>query len=230
MNLREGNKRDWPAISDISKRSGYNDYINRWGESYLDAGTVIIAEEDVPVGFSKVERLPDDSAWLSGLRVDPDHWRKGIGKMLTLRGIEIARSWGSNSARMLVEDSNVKSRALSEKMGFHNAAEYMFFTGGIDLYGFTLVDESVHDYLSMGWRMMYAGRADDIPGKFFRKGETLVFVNDQKSSFHVLSADEKLLHEGGGVTLCSESAYNGFFSELTVMDDFPRGILYEMLL
>lgn len=230
MIVREANSHDWPAISDISRRSGYNDYINRWGESYLDSGTVIIAEEDTPVGFSKVERLPDNSSWLSGLRVDPDHWRNGIGRLLTVKGIELARSSGSYAARMIVEDDNVRSRSLSEKLGFHNAAEYRFFSGGIDLHGYSLEDANVNDLLSIGWRFMDAGRSDEIPGKFYRKGGNLVFVNDQKTSFQVLSAGEDLIREGEGMTVCRENVYNSAFASLQIMEDFPAGILYEMFL
>ena len=57
---------DWPKISEISGRSGYEDYINRIGPAYLESGQVILWKDEMDIrGFLKLEYLPDNSAWLS---------------------------------------------------------------------------------------------------------------------------------------------------------------------
>lgn len=229
MIIREATREDWPAISDISERSGYNDYINRLGPSYMETGKILIAEEEQPLGFSKIEILPDNSSWLSGLRVDPNHWRKGVGKALTQKGMDISRSNGTYAARVIVEDTNSKSRSLTEKLGFHEAESYRFFRGGLNLDGYEEADLDVPGYLSLGWRFIRPERSENIPGTFLKKGENKVFVNEQRTSFHVISASEPLEPSGEGFTLCLERIGGDAFSNLVVMDDFPVGILYEIL-
>ena len=73
---------DWNSISDISARSGYVDYINRIGPSFIDSGDVILFENPNIQAFAKLEYLKDNTAWFSGLRVDPEYWRKGNKQLM----------------------------------------------------------------------------------------------------------------------------------------------------
>jgi len=230
MIFREATREDWPAISDISRRSGYEDYINRLGPSYLDEGTVLIAEDGVPVGFSKVEMMADGATWLSGLRVDPDHWRRGIGSQLTRNGVDISRRMGAYAARMLVEASNYRSRALSEKMLFREAESCRFYEQGVDLDGYSEARFKDSTYVAAGWKFMRADRAPDIPGRFFSNGPNLVFAADDGRSFHVLSSGEPVKPADEGMTICSSGIREDLFARLRRMEDFPAAIVYEMIL
>ena len=93
---------NWNEISNISMKSGYEDYINKVGSTYLDDGIVLLSYiDETASGFLKLEEMPDNSAWLSGIRVLPEFRRMHIGSNLTEKAIELARSQGLIIARML---------------------------------------------------------------------------------------------------------------------------------
>lgn len=230
MIFREATSDDWTAISEISRRSGYEDYINRLGPAYLDEGVVLIAEEESPVGFSKVEMMPDGATWLSGLRVDPDHWRKGIGTHLTRVGIEKSKSMRAYAARMLVEEENYRSRALSEKMNFRDSGKYRFYENGMDLSGYEEVEFKEAVYFAAGWKFIRRERTSDIPGKFFSNGKNIVFSSEERNAFHVIAANDPLRPVDDGMTVGSIDMDEKYFSSFRTMGDFPTGIVYEMTL
>ncbi len=230
MIFREATAEDWPAISDISRRSGYEDYINRWGPAYLEEGIVLIAEEDVPMGFSKVEIMADGASWLSGLRVDPNHWRKGVGTRLTEKGVEKSIELGAYAARMLVEEGNYRSRGLSEKMGFRNVGKYRFYEHGIDLEGFSPLDYSNNGYIAVRWKFIRSEMAEDLQGKFLSDGRSIVFANDEGNAFYVLKAGSPFKPVDDAMTVCHSDMPESNFSGLNIMEDFPSAIVYEMSL
>ncbi|MEM0156784.1 MAG: GNAT family N-acetyltransferase, partial [Thermoplasmataceae archaeon] len=147
--------KDWHKISEISKRSGYEDYINRIGPSYLDSGHVLVWKDNAEIrGFLKLEYLQDNSAWMSGLRVDPDFRRMSIGSDLTNAAIELAVNSGASCVRMLIHDGNFKSSGLAIKLGFYRVSRFAFFNG-IPAGESIAVPEIPHEigvqYLNTGW-------------------------------------------------------------------------------
>lgn len=229
MIIREASKDDWEAVSRISRRSGYEDYINNhWGPSYLEDGKVILAVEDEPVGFGRVDMLPDKSAWLSGLRVDPDHWRKGIGTMITRNQIEEARKMGAYSARMLVEEGNSRSRKLCEGLGFPKAGIYLYFSQMIDLHDYTETSPADVPYVSVRWRFVRPGRADVLDGKFFTNGKNTVFMNNDENACFVAQASEKIEPGGEGMTVWPKEIFQQPLCYLQAMESFPSAVLYEV--
>lgn len=228
MIFREANADDWPAISDISRKSGYEDYINRWGPAFLEEGTVIIAVEDKPVGFTKVEMMADGATWLSGLRVDPDQWRKGIGTKLTNEGVKKSVELGAYASRLLIEESNYRSRGLTEKMNFRNAGKYRFYEQGINLDGFSEVDFDEPGYITARWKFMRNERVENPGGNFFSDGKSLVFANNERDAFIVLKAGGDLKPAEDGMTVCESGFKDTPFSGLKIMEHFPTAILYEM--
>lgn len=228
MAFRQASRSDWEAISRISTRSGYNDYINRIGPEYIDDGIVTLAEEDGEImGFSKVDWLPDGCTWLSGLRVDPAHWRKGAGSALTSKAVEISREGGAKAARMLIEESNTGSRALSLKLGFREVEKYVFLEGQPVLVNFRETGFSSDERIAMGWRFVHGSENVDS-GRFLTDGESTVYINDERPSCHVLVPGGKLEGSGDGMTICRADEYDGRMSGFHKMGDFGPGLLYEM--
>ncbi len=162
--IRLATKKDWPSISDISRRSGYIDYINRIGESYLDDGEVYVFEDDVIQGFAKLNYLPDSAAWSGGLRVDPNHWRKGVGSLITKSLLEIARKRGCKVFRVLIYTDNFRSIGLTEKLGGKIVGEYNFFQGMPDLSLFEGRREGVTGYINESWEFTKYGEGN--PAEF----------------------------------------------------------------
>ncbi len=162
--IRLATKEDWPSISDISRRSGYIDYINRIGESYLDNGEVYVYDDNGIQGFAKLNYLPDNAVWSGGLRVDPDHWRKGIGTVITNSIIDIARKKGCDVFRVLIYTDNFRSIRLTEKLGGRITGEYNFFTGIPDMDGFEIHREKISGYVNSSWE--FTKYSERHPGEF----------------------------------------------------------------
>lgn len=162
--IRKATRADWQAISDISMRSGYVDYINREGISFLSDGEVLVVDEGKILAFSKIEYLSDGSAWLSGLRVDPDFWRKGLGRQLTEESLAMAGKKGSTCARMLVYEDNEKSLGLARKLGFREVSRYYFYHGLPETDNFMSGRYKVVGYVNVGWKYVYYER--NKPGDF----------------------------------------------------------------
>ncbi|EQD48193.1 GCN5-related N-acetyltransferase domain protein [mine drainage metagenome] len=130
MIIQTAVKDNWGRISEISKASGYIDYISQVGPSYLNGGNVIVAiENNTIAGFLKIEELCDNSYWLSGLRVHPDFRRKGIARTLTKKAIRTAKLNDFKAVRLLVSQQNVASLKLSENEGFKIIREMINFKG-----------------------------------------------------------------------------------------------------
>ncbi len=231
MRIRDAVEADWPSISNISRRSGYEDYINNsWGPSYLEDGRVMIAEDTEALGFARIDMLPDGAAWFSGLRVDPDHWRKGVGTEITKRLVQESKSMGANAIRMTVESANFRSRKLVEKMEFTNIGNYFYFDGTANLTGYEETEISEDHYVSLRWRFVRSGVSENIPGKFYSKGKNVIFVNEENNSSCVINASEKIEYGGGGMTVWKQDNFAPDLCGLQLMEHFPSAVLYEMLL
>ena len=198
---------DWPKISEISGRSGYEDYINRIGPAYLESGQVILWKDEMDIrGFLKLEYLPDNSAWLSGLRVDPDFRRMSIGSELTIAAIESARSTGKRCVRMLIHDGNAKSSGLALKLGFSAVSRFAFFSG-------IPVGESMKDkmislgegvqYLNLGWVFIRYSYVDSVPARYIRYGRDGIAITVSGHDYQIIVPDEHVSLSGEGFT-CME--------------------------
>ncbi len=204
--IRKATADDWPSISDISRRSGYEDYINRMGISYLDEGEVWLYEDGRIKGFSKIEYLSDNSVWFSGLRVDPDYWRSGIGQQLSEASMKAGAERGCTSARLLVYEDNAKSLGLVEKMGFRIVSKYNFIYGIPNLENFNseelLLD---HGLINVSWKFVEASKIHPVKALLYSSTKWSV-LGTGDNTFEILSAREPLaLSEGLGFT-CAKSS------------------------
>jgi GNAT superfamily N-acetyltransferase len=199
--------KDWPKISEISRRAGYEDYINSIGPSYLESGQVMVWKDETDIrGFLKLECLPDNSAWLSGLRVDPDFRRLSIGSELTSAAVKSAGSTGKKYVRMLIHDGNVKSSGLALKLGFSAVSRFAFF-GGIPA-GETMKDGMISwgeevQYINLGWVFISYSYMNSVPARYIRYGGSGIAVTVSGNDYQIIVPDEEIRLSGEGFT-CME--------------------------
>lgn len=175
MKVKIADKSDWNSISEISKASGYEDWINEVGEQFLESGTVLLAEDDRPIAFMKMEIWDDNSAWLGALRVHPDSRRIGVGTTLSKEAIDIARGKGANFARLLIEPTNSKSIGLATKLGFSKLNEFSFFSGTIKTSNFVDVEFDEEVYVNLGWVFLKYPDFSRIEGGFLTGASITLF-------------------------------------------------------
>lgn len=82
----------------------------------ISEGAVFVAETQGAVdGFCVVIMSSADEAELEGLFVEPDRWRKGIGRALVEHGAGAARARGAASITVV---AGPEARAFYERCGF----------------------------------------------------------------------------------------------------------------
>ena len=106
-------------------------YLNdMWDEFYRDQSGLLLVGEYTEAGQSQVVAvgkytlLPDHSAWLETLRVDPAYQGRGIGKAFYERFLQQAQFQGVQALRMYTGTSNKVSKGLAERYGFRLEAAY----------------------------------------------------------------------------------------------------------
>lgn len=200
---------DWNSISDISKRSGYIDYINRIGPAFLEDGEVLVYEDESILAFTKLRYLTDNAAWFSGLRVDPEHWRKGIGTVLTKSTIERAREEGCNLFRTLVFDDNFRSLKLFDKLGAVKVQKYHFYQGIPDLSGYKKNSRKYSGYINRNWEFTRYSEDDPIEFETFTKdGWEFIMPDERTVQIVKIGSDRLELSDKEGST-CLEGMGGG---------------------
>ena len=206
--IRKATPGDWPSISDISRRSGYEDYINRTGSSYLEEGEVLLYEDGSIKAFSKIEYLPDNSVWFSGLRVDPDYWRSGIGQKLSEASLKFGTEKGCATARLLVYDDNTRSLGLVEKLGFRMVGKYNFIYGTPNLEDFDTVEVALDQGLiNLGWKFMEASKAHPVKASLHSFNEWRILETGEKT-FEILHTGKPISLSGKEGFTCARSSMN----------------------
>jgi len=87
-------------------------------------------------GPHEISIQEEDAAGLRLLAVNPELQGKGIGKQLTLAGIEKARRQGKRQVILHSTTAMKTARAMYEKLGFTPSAEIDFVQSGLEVYGF----------------------------------------------------------------------------------------------
>lgn len=161
--IRLATIQDWDAVSSISRRLDYIDYINWAGPSYMDDGEIYVFEEERNIlAFAKLNYLEDGASWLSGLRVDPDHQRKGIGIGLMEELVKVSVAKGLKTFRTLVFNTNYRSLSLFEKLGCSKAGEIDFSLGLPVLDGFHKSKVRLTGYVNSSWMVTNFTESDPL--------------------------------------------------------------------
>jgi len=107
----------------------WGDYVGREFPNWLDRADQLamvgIDEGGTPIAVARVALLSDAEAWLSGVRIHPEHRRKGIGSEMNEHGVNWARERGARVIRLATEDVNTPARNQVEKLGFRAVARFV---------------------------------------------------------------------------------------------------------
>ncbi len=232
--IRIATNEDWREISELSREVSLegeiSDYINEIGPRYLERGEMFVLEADRIIGFQKVEKLPDNSIYLSGLRIGKDHRRKGGASRLIRSVLTKGIAEGRSFARSVVEPDNFWSLSLLSKFGFRKLDLMNFFTGSVDLSGFRLGSEWPDLPVDLGhlWVRPHAG----IPAKLYELEGSMVSVSEGNfwtgnPSFTLLNGSEFNFEPGGSLVNVPESLGVRDRTNLAPFENFERAFLLE---
>lgn len=229
--IRTAEPYDWPFISKISEIAGYDDYINAIGPSYMDNGQVLVYEMDGNIaGFLKMETLPDNSSWLSGLRVHPDFRRRSVATKLTEEAISKSRESGRRKVRLLVQHNNLKSLSLVAKLGFKTVSDFIFFQG---------IPEPVHEtenvvtgefpkMINMGW--VFSEPVPEVLKKcqFFQTPGNGIVLRCGRDAWQVIRPSLSMAFAGHEFSSMEIHGQIPEYLEQHISPDFDRGSIYEL--
>jgi len=140
ISFRSGRPDDLEAIKTFTIGTfEWGDYVSEEFLSWLDRADslaiVASANGDRPVGLVRVRMLSPKEAWLSGVRVHPDHRRVGIASELNAHGVEWARERGADVVRLATEESNTPARRQVEKLGYRSVAVFTLAVRNFEQHG-----------------------------------------------------------------------------------------------
>jgi GNAT superfamily N-acetyltransferase len=118
MQIRDAKPSDKQTVLDFCKDTfSWGDYIADVWDFWILQGNLFVAEEnDVPIGLSHLVFMDDRQAWLEGIRIHPNHRRKGYGRRIISHCESIANS---KTIRMIIESDNIPSIDLAKSMGYN---------------------------------------------------------------------------------------------------------------
>lgn len=126
--VRRAVKEDKAEIISFTRNTwAWGDYIPRVLDYWLREkdGLLLVADiKSKPVGLLHIKFLPDNSAWLEGLRVHPFYRRRGIALKLNQYAFRIIKEEGINVVRLVIESDNEASINLANKLGFTKVSEW----------------------------------------------------------------------------------------------------------
>ena len=129
--IRDAKPEDKPFVLEFTEKTWeWGDYIKYvWDKWIRDPnGRLLIAEcNGKPVGIMHIQFLPDESAWLEGLRVHPEYRRRGIAWRLNQYAFRYIKSRGVNRVRVAIVEWNTPSLNLARKLGFYILDKWLSF-------------------------------------------------------------------------------------------------------
>ncbi|MBC7092715.1 GNAT family N-acetyltransferase [Candidatus Bipolaricaulota bacterium] len=108
------------------------DYVPTVLDRWMAEGGLLVAElGGRVVGFAKTTFLAPGEVWLEGLRVDPAHRGKGVGKALARAQLEGALALAPRSIRFATGEVNHESIHIAEELGFREVARFTYMEGAV---------------------------------------------------------------------------------------------------
>lgn len=129
LNIRPAQAGDRDAMERICAHTfDWGDYIpNVWDEWLADdQGLVVVGElAGCVVALGKITFHTPEQAWLQGLRVDPDHRRRGIASAFHEYSLSYARERGARVARLGTGHHNTPVHAIAARSGMERIVRYV---------------------------------------------------------------------------------------------------------
>lgn len=126
MRVREATLKDREGILKIASATWEGwDYVPLFLEDWIREGGLYVAEVgDEIVGITKTTELSPAELWLEAIRVAEEHRKKGLGREIAERQLELALATNPKSIRLSTADVNTASLAIIRRLGF---IEYVAF-------------------------------------------------------------------------------------------------------
>jgi GNAT superfamily N-acetyltransferase len=126
--IRPATLDDIPAISEWTRDTfPWGDYIPHVLAGWIDddTGRVFVAEVDgTVVALARVAMLAPDEAWAQGMRVHPEHRRRGYGTGITAALAEWAGDQGAKVIRLSIEQWNTNAQGKVVGLGFRPVCDW----------------------------------------------------------------------------------------------------------
>lgn len=229
FSIREANENDWDRISHLSSISGYEDYINEMGIRFLKEGTTLMAGSPDPVGFMKITLLPDNLAWFSAIRVHPDFRRLGVGNALMREALVRSKQLHVKGCRLMIEDTNYRSKGLAEKNGFVEVLDLLLFEGGMDVSDLRCEEPDQGEFISLGWEFcLYVPALKKDLCKYTEAGSSIYHYKTPNGNYQMISKPitRKIDHTVLYTSMPFQNLPETF--PLKPVEDFKRAQVYEI--
>lgn len=129
IHFRPATAADKPAVVAFTQHTwSHGDYIPEVYDAWLTdpRGPFLVAEaEGEVVAVSKVTFLAPDQAWLEGLRVHPEHRRRGIARQFLAYEIALAQSRGARVVRFATAWNNFPIHKIAAEAGMQRVASFV---------------------------------------------------------------------------------------------------------
>lgn len=126
--IRPATLDDIPAISEWTRDTfPWGDYIPRVLARWIDddTGRVFVTEVDgTVVALARVAMLAPEEAWAQGMRVHPQHRRRGYGTGITAAIAEWAGDQGAKVIRLSIEHWNTNAQGKVVGLGFRPVCDW----------------------------------------------------------------------------------------------------------
>ncbi len=118
---------DKEKVIELTKNTwDWGDYIEKVFDHWINEGLFIKAISNGEILGIIHAKIFDDFAWLEGIRVKRELRRKGIGKELTLKAIQLSNK---KIIRLLINEKNIPSLSLVKSLGFKEIDRFYYDKG-----------------------------------------------------------------------------------------------------
>lgn len=235
FNFRAANLQDWDDVakisSDIAVEGLVADYIGNIGKKYLKLGNTYVAEINGKIiGFHNVQDVPDNSIYLSGLRIAKEYRNRGLALRLISDSLSLYVSKGKKAARAFIEIDNIPSLSLFSKAGFQRKEQVFLYFGTVDTTGFTPDYASPETLLDIGH--VPSRVFDGMPAVFLRKEECRLAKSnpgkwDGLPSFTIFNSRGCEFEKGESFIISKEKLSLAEHSKLASIPTFETAYLFE---
>jgi GNAT superfamily N-acetyltransferase len=116
MKIHSAEYHDKATVLDFCKNTfSWGDYVADVWDSWQSKGGLYVVEDDGKVVGVYNLTLFEKQAWIEGMRVHPEHRRKGLGKNMFEHAESIIQN---KTIRLIIESENHPSIRLVESMGY----------------------------------------------------------------------------------------------------------------